>query len=510
MARETPGTAGAESAGGVGGWRLSRAIRLGLGVLLLLTVLSSALLAGLTTLLHSVSRDLAVTIEGAGLANELQFGLLAFERAAAMADDPDGARASPLPPLESTLRRRLAEASRHPGSPEEAERLREAERSIEAYLAAVRTAQARSGAPASPGEAVEPRREAAFRAVDALVDAHIARSRRGVARAERIDRFANAAGVAVIALVVATTFGLVLAFHFGVALPLSRLYGGIARYQGGEAGARAPIEGPHELRVLAQEFNALADSAQSRERDQLAFLGSVAHDLRNPLAAINYSLELLKRMDSGRDLPGLDDGLARIGRQAQRLGRMVGDFLDATLVQAGRLDLFVEPVDVGGLLREAVEACRQATPDRVFRLDLPDGVPVVPCDRTRIGQVAHNLLGNAAKYSPAGSVVRVGLEVFPAEVVISVRDEGIGIAPDDLPRIFEPFRRRGTSHATLPGIGLGLFVSRRIVEAHGGRVEVQSAPGQGSTFRVHLPREPAVGDGLETAGAGAAPPTPPP
>jgi signal transduction histidine kinase len=122
-----------------------------------------------------------------------------------------------------------------------------------------------------------------------------------------------------------------------------------------------------------------------------------------------------------------------------------------------------------------------------FDLVLPDHEVQTRCDRVRLEQVLMNLLSNAVKYSPPGSRITVTLECNGDGAVLAVADQGVGIAPEDQRRLFDPFRRTETSRAAFPGVGLGLFVVRRIVQAHGGRIEIDSAPGRGSTFRVRLP-----------------------
>jgi signal transduction histidine kinase len=138
------------------------------------------------------------------------------------------------------------------------------------------------------------------------------------------------------------------------------------------------------------------------------------------------------------------------------------------------------------VLREILQLFDGTLTDRPLSVRVPDRPVPIRCDRGRLEQVLTNLLSNALKYSPAESAV----EVRGGEAVFRVTDHGIGIDPRDLPRVFEPFRRVGLSRETVLGVGLGLFVVRRIVEAHGGRIEAESQPGQGSTFRVFLPLEP--------------------
>jgi signal transduction histidine kinase len=143
--------------------------------------------------------------------------------------------------------------------------------------------------------------------------------------------------------------------------------------------------------------------------------------------------------------------------------------------------------DVRGLARGAVDLFRSAATTHRLVLDVTDEPAMVSCDSLRIEQVLNNLISNAIKYSPSGSDVNVDVGVRDDEAVLSVRDEGVGIAPEDVPHIFEPFRRTGASRESVKGVGLGLYVTKRIVEAHGGRLEVDSMLGAGSTFRVFLP-----------------------
>jgi signal transduction histidine kinase len=181
--------------------------------------------------------------------------------------------------------------------------------------------------------------------------------------------------------------------------------------------------------------------------------------------------------------------IERIGRQITRMERMVGDFLDIAKIEAGQLDLRFDTHDARKLVEEIVDLLEGASQKHRLELRVPDHAVPLRCDQLRIGQVITNLISNAIKYSPEGGVVDVTLESHGGEVELRVTDRGMGIAECDRARIFEPFRRVGLSKETAPGAGLGLFIVRQIVEAHRGRIEVESAPGKGSTFRVFLPVE---------------------
>ena len=143
--------------------------------------------------------------------------------------------------------------------------------------------------------------------------------------------------------------------------------------------------------------------------------------------------------------------------------------------------------DLVELCRETVELHRPTTENHRWVLDLPTEPVVIRCDATRIVQVLNNLISNALKYSPEGGLVRVALADAEDTAIVSVSDQGIGISPAERDTIFEPFRRSSTTRDTIPGVGLGLSVARRILEAHGGTIEVRSEEGRGSTFRFFLP-----------------------
>jgi two-component system sensor histidine kinase MtrB len=306
-------------------------------------------------------------------------------------------------------------------------------------------------------------------------------SRRALADAASWNRLANITGLVVVIVLLVGVAG-VLAWLWRSALqPLVTVVEAIGRFASGDATVRAPEEGPAEIREVATAFNDMAVSLARQREQQLAFIGGVAHDLRTPLNTLHVAISIL-------DQPPSEAGRVRerIRRQVQRLERMIGDLLDRTRIEAGQLDLHREECDLRDLLARVVDAQRDAEPDRMFRLRLPhDRVPV-RCDALRIEQVVTNLLTNAVKYSPASSDVEIALACDESLAVLSVTDHGIGMTAGDRSRVFEPFRR-GQNAGNIAGIGLGLSVARKIVEAHGGTIAVRSEPGSGSTFSVSVP-----------------------
>jgi PAS domain S-box-containing protein len=256
--------------------------------------------------------------------------------------------------------------------------------------------------------------------------------------------------------------------------------------------------GPADLRLLeaVAERAALAlDSARLydqvkravQERDDV--LGVVAHDLRNPLGTIIMQARLLRRPGPEPERRSEKPAEA-IERAASRMNRLIQDLLDVTRMEAGRLSIEQAPVPAGPVVSDSVEAQRSlaASASLELRIDMPDDVPAVWADRDRLLQVFENLIGNAIKFTKPGGCITVGAASRDGAIEFRVSDTGAGIASEDLPHVFDRFwQARQAGHR---GAGLGLPIVKGIVEAHGGRVRVESSPGRGSTFFFTIPTPP--------------------
>jgi signal transduction histidine kinase/HAMP domain-containing protein len=223
------------------------------------------------------------------------------------------------------------------------------------------------------------------------------------------------------------------------------------------------------------------------ERMRTALVTTVSHELRAPLTAITGYVDTL--LNSGPWEAGEQrEFLAIVSDAAAQLSGLVDNLLDAAKLEAGVVRLECEPVRVERIAEEVVARRRSLAPDRSIQVEAERGLLPAEADPMRVEQVIANLVDNAIKYSPAGSPIRVHVDADPSGMLrVSVSDRGIGIAPEDADRLFERFYRvDGTARAT-PGVGLGLFICKRIVEAHGGRIWVSSVPGAGSTFSFTLP-----------------------
>lgn len=247
------------------------------------------------------------------------------------------------------------------------------------------------------------------------------------------------------------------------------------------------VRGPSGERLGAalayQEITDLVRAMQVKDE----FVASISHELRTPLTSVLGYLELIAEHE---ELPaGVLDQVSVVRRNALRLQSLVSDLLEVAQLTEGGLALQRTDVDVARLARDAAEATRPLTDGSGLSMsvDVPDSL-VALVDELRVRQVLDNLLSNAVKYSPAGGSVTVALRRDDESLVLTVADTGIGIAEDDLPHLFERFYR---GHAALSqhisGTGLGLNIVGTIVGAHGGSIDVDSAPGQGTTVRVTLP-----------------------
>ena len=226
-----------------------------------------------------------------------------------------------------------------------------------------------------------------------------------------------------------------------------------------------------------------------RRTDELrtAMLNAVSHDLRTPLASIIASAGSLRQRDVTWSETERQEFLAAIEEEARRLNRIVGNLLDLSRVEAGSLRPEKTWHDLAALLDDVVGRLRPLTARHDVRLTVPDDLPPVWLDYVEIDQVLSNLIENATKYAPPGTRIDIGARRLNGEIEVAVADQGPGIAPEVLPRLFQPFYR-APEHGHRPdGTGLGLAVAKGLVEAHGGRISAENRPEGGARFAFTLP-----------------------
>jgi PAS domain S-box-containing protein len=260
-------------------------------------------------------------------------------------------------------------------------------------------------------------------------------------------------------------------------------------------GSKLPV-GITYAPVFSQERNLLniilemRDLTRYQEAEQLkdTFISIISHELKTPVALIKGYVGTLRREDADWDRAVVQDSLAVIEEEADRLTGLIEDLLDASRLQAGGLAPRMAEVRLPDVARRWTERFARQQPERVIDVVFPEDFPVVQADEERIGQVLSNLLSNAIKYSPSGSRVEVRGRVLPEEVVVTVSDNGYGIAQADVPHVFERFYRAEDTARRTKGAGLGLYLAKAIVEAHGGRIWVDAASGPGTRLSFSIPR----------------------
>jgi PAS domain S-box-containing protein len=248
--------------------------------------------------------------------------------------------------------------------------------------------------------------------------------------------------------------------------------------------------------LLTQEgqlLNVIAsvrDVSHFRQAEELqsTFISVISHELKTPVALIKGYVGTLRRPDVRWDSKVVQDSLEVIEEEADRLGGLIENLLDASRLEAGALPINASDISLPRLAERMAERFRTQTQKHNIVVDFPEDYPVILADEQRIGQVLLNLLSNAVKYSPQGGEIRIWGQVRPEHVVVCVSDEGPGIAPGDIPHIFDRFYRADEAQRNTKGAGLGLYLTRAILEAHGGSIWVDPKYKGGACICFSLPR----------------------
>jgi signal transduction histidine kinase len=255
----------------------------------------------------------------------------------------------------------------------------------------------------------------------------------------------------------------------------------------GDLSQRVAISGKDEIGALAHAFNAMADSLSQAERLRRNLVSDLAHELRGPLMNIRGSLELLQ----DQILEPSPAILASLYEETSLLSRLVDDLQDLSLAEAGQLRLCRQQTLLAEVIAQATLQLQPAFVEKhlSLRIDIPVGLPAVDADPERLAQIVRNLLSNAIRHTPSGGEISVSARLRAgAMVAVGVADTGEGIAGEHLPHIFERFYRIDSSRTRASGgTGLGLAIVKQLVEAHQGRIEVESEQGHGARFTFTMP-----------------------
>ena len=236
----------------------------------------------------------------------------------------------------------------------------------------------------------------------------------------------------------------------------------------------------------------LRDITHFREAEKLksTFISVISHELKTPVALIKGYVSTLRREDVSWERQVVEESLEVIEEEADRLTELIENLLDASRLQAGALEMNQSDVALEVLAGRIAKRFQTQTDTHSFVINFPKNFPVIVGDEDRLTQVLSNLVSNAIKYSPNGGQILINGRVKQAQVVLCVSDQGTGIAQNDIPYVFDRFYRSEDASRQTKGAGLGLFLARAVIEAHGGRIWVDSKPGHGASICFSLPREP--------------------
>ena len=273
-----------------------------------------------------------------------------------------------------------------------------------------------------------------------------------------------------------------------ITTPIRQMTRASAAMARGDYAQTVEVQGDDEVARLGKAFNQMAREVDRAHRMQRDFLVNVSHDLKTPLTSIQgFAQAMVDGSLTTREDYAKAGGI--IYAESDRMRRLIGQLIDLARLQGGVAQLARDPLDLLPLLAIAANTARERAQAAglEFITRLPDALPSVTGDATRLEQVVNNLLDNAVKYTPAGGQVELSAAAGPEVVAVSVRDTGPGIPREDQARVFERFYRGDRARAGDGGSGLGLAIVREIVQAHGGRVQVESQVGRGTTMTVLLP-----------------------
>lgn len=270
--------------------------------------------------------------------------------------------------------------------------------------------------------------------------------------------------------------------------PIRSVTEAVAEIAEGQRVEPIPVHGPVEVRQLAGSVNSLTKRLRSLEDTRRRLLANMVHEIGRPLGAIRAAIYTL-RQGAAEDPVVLDELLAGIEDEIKRMEPLLDDLAQLHGQVLGTLELNRQPLNLSDWLPPVLLPWRAAAlqKDQIWQADIPANLPTLNLDSGRMSQVIGNLLSNAVKYTPAGGAISVVAGARQSEVWILISDNGPGIIAAEQEKVFEPFFRSRQQHRFPQGLGLGLTIARDVVIAHGGRLELDSTPGEGSAFTVYLP-----------------------
>lgn len=303
------------------------------------------------------------------------------------------------------------------------------------------------------------------------------------------------ASVLMVELLLGAGVGLVLALD--LERSLRRVSSAILGVAYGQQLTTLPEQGPEEIRQLLRAFNTLTQRLRMLEEARQRLLANLVHEVGRPVGALQSAIQALLNGADG-DEPFRRELLVGMEAEVQRMQPLLNNLIELHDRILGTLELNCRPTALSEWLPPTIAPWREAAQAKGlhWQATIPTGLPTIEIDLDRLAQVLGNLLSNAIKYTPAGGAVSFAAGLDNGDVWLRVSDTGRGIAPEEQARIFEPFYRSQRDHRFPQGLGLGLTIAQDLIVAHGGKLEVESQPGQGSQFTVRLPRQTSVFAGV--------------
>lgn len=276
--------------------------------------------------------------------------------------------------------------------------------------------------------------------------------------------------------------------------PLAKLVNRILAAQSGDLDSPVPTEGPKEIAVLGKGFSALTSQLKKNIQAREDFVAIVSHDLKNPISSLGIALTIMERhLDNPTSdlVPQMMRNISIMRQIISKMTELINAVLNLTAIRAGRFILQYQSCDLNALILSTAETIRPLASDRDLKLNIK--VPAEPLfadiDPNRLSQVLSNFLGNALKFTPRGGAINLELTDIDDKIRLCVSDTGPGIPPDILDRLFERFAQGQPSQGDF-SVGLGLYIAKEIILAHGGRIWAESAIGHGAKFYFEIPRHP--------------------